>query len=174
MDIYNYVADFMNGVLTREQFWVLAKFKYPTHQINFGRKTKNERKVVVNALGREGLKHYYDLAEVYHSENMDKVVCEIVEKYGISEGNYDNVSVATEYMPTHWDIGKVMQRLIYKVAKQSKKGIVDTLIKVYNSWIIPKIDDYSSSMYYENTSYQYASYRAGRALYASYRAGRAL
>ena len=33
--IYNYVADFMNGVITREQFWVLAKFKYPTHQINF-------------------------------------------------------------------------------------------------------------------------------------------
>ena len=33
--IYNYVADFMNGVLTREQFWVLAKFKYPMHQINF-------------------------------------------------------------------------------------------------------------------------------------------
>lgn len=33
--IYNYVADFMNGVLTREQFWVLAKFKYPTYQINF-------------------------------------------------------------------------------------------------------------------------------------------
>lgn len=33
--IYNYVADFINGVLTREQFWVLAKFKYPTHQISF-------------------------------------------------------------------------------------------------------------------------------------------
>lgn len=33
--IYNYVADFMNGILTREQFWILAKFKYPTHQINF-------------------------------------------------------------------------------------------------------------------------------------------
>ncbi len=33
--IYNYVADFMSGVLTREQFWVLARFKYPTHQINF-------------------------------------------------------------------------------------------------------------------------------------------
>lgn len=24
--IYNYVADFINGVLTREQFWVLARF----------------------------------------------------------------------------------------------------------------------------------------------------
>lgn len=33
--IYNYVSDFINGVLTREQFWVMAKFKYPTHQINF-------------------------------------------------------------------------------------------------------------------------------------------
>ncbi len=33
--IYNYVADFIDGVITREQFWVLAKFKYPTHQICF-------------------------------------------------------------------------------------------------------------------------------------------
>jgi hypothetical protein len=33
--IWNYIADFINGILTREQFWVLAKFKYPTHQIAF-------------------------------------------------------------------------------------------------------------------------------------------
>ena len=33
--IYNYVSDYMDGSITREQFWVLAKFKYPTHQINF-------------------------------------------------------------------------------------------------------------------------------------------
>ncbi len=33
--IYNYIADYMDGVITREQFWALAKFKYPTHQINF-------------------------------------------------------------------------------------------------------------------------------------------
>ena len=33
--IYNYIADYMDGVITREQFWVLAKFKYPTHQIAF-------------------------------------------------------------------------------------------------------------------------------------------
>lgn len=33
--IYNYVADFISGVITREQFWVLAKFKYPTDQICF-------------------------------------------------------------------------------------------------------------------------------------------
>ena len=33
--IYNYISDFVDGTITREQFWVLAKFKYPTHQINF-------------------------------------------------------------------------------------------------------------------------------------------
>jgi hypothetical protein len=33
--IYNYISDFVDGILTREQFWVLAKFKYPTHQICF-------------------------------------------------------------------------------------------------------------------------------------------
>ena len=33
--IYNYVADFMAGILTRDQFWALARFKYPTHQMAF-------------------------------------------------------------------------------------------------------------------------------------------
>lgn len=33
--IYNFIADYMDGIITREQFWSLAKFKYPTHQINF-------------------------------------------------------------------------------------------------------------------------------------------
>jgi hypothetical protein len=33
--VWNYIADFVSGILTREQFWVLAKFKYPTHQIAF-------------------------------------------------------------------------------------------------------------------------------------------
>lgn len=33
--IYNYVADYIDGAITREQFWAMARFKYPTHQINF-------------------------------------------------------------------------------------------------------------------------------------------
>ncbi len=33
--IYNYIEDFIAGVINREQFWALAKFKYPTHQICF-------------------------------------------------------------------------------------------------------------------------------------------
>lgn len=33
--IYNYINDYINGILTKEQFWILAKFKHPTHQICF-------------------------------------------------------------------------------------------------------------------------------------------
>ena len=129
-----------------------------------GQQTKNERKAVVNALGRKGLEHYYELAEVYHCENIDKVTNELVDKYHIAPGTYDNVKTAVDNPPSHWDIGKVMQRLVLEVAKHSDGDVIGALIKVYNSWIVPKIDDYGSSMYYENTSYQYASYQAGKAL----------
>ncbi len=33
--IYNYVQDFLDGKISREAFWALVKFKYPTHQICF-------------------------------------------------------------------------------------------------------------------------------------------
>jgi len=33
--VYNFIEDYLDGIITREQFWVMAKFKYPTHQINF-------------------------------------------------------------------------------------------------------------------------------------------
>ncbi len=33
--IYNYIQDFIDGVISRKAFWVLAEFKHPTHQISF-------------------------------------------------------------------------------------------------------------------------------------------
>lgn len=33
--VYNYITDLMEGNITREAFWELAKFQYPTHQIAF-------------------------------------------------------------------------------------------------------------------------------------------
>jgi len=34
-EVYNYVADFLSGVISRPAFWELVKFRYPTHQICF-------------------------------------------------------------------------------------------------------------------------------------------
>ena len=33
--VWNYVNDFLTGRISRKQFWVLAEFRYPTHQISF-------------------------------------------------------------------------------------------------------------------------------------------
>ena len=39
------------------------------------------------------------------------------------------------------------------MAEYEKIDVVDALLKVYNSFISSKIDDYNSSMYYENPLY---------------------
>ncbi len=33
--VWNYVNDFIKGNISRKQFWVLAEFRYPTHQMSF-------------------------------------------------------------------------------------------------------------------------------------------
>ena len=48
--IWDYVEDFMEGIITREAFWVLAKFKYPTHQIVFCTQKALESVVFINSI----------------------------------------------------------------------------------------------------------------------------
>jgi len=129
-----------------------------------GRKTKNHRNVVVNAIGKEDLQHIFDLADVYHSENIDKLAFTYTEKHRIKEGTFDNVANAKYVIPTHWDIGKVYKRLIIDLHKKEHGLIVDTLIAVYNSWLSLKIEDFNSSIYYESPAYLFHSYLAGKVL----------
>ena len=113
------------------------------------RKTKNIRADVVNQLGRKRLEKIYDLADVYHCDNIDQVSEDFIAEAHIPTGTFDNVKECKYSIPSHWDIGKVYKRLIKQVAASEKIEIVDALIKVYNSFISEKIDDYNSSVYYE-------------------------
>ena len=117
------------------------------------RKTKNTRADVVNALGKNRLEKIYELADVYHSDNIDRVSDDFIQEASIKNGEFDNVKECRYAIPSYWDIGKVYKRLIKSVAAEEKTGIIDALMKVYNSFISNKIDDYNSSMYYENPSY---------------------
>ena len=128
------------------------------------RKTKNIRADVVNKLGKERLEKIYDLADVYHCDNMDRVSEDFIEEAGIANGDFDNVGQCRYSIPSHWDIGKVYKRLIKQVAENENINVIDALIKVYNSFISLKIDDYNSSVYYENPSYIYESYRENQML----------
>jgi len=128
------------------------------------RKTKNTRSDVVNKLGKERLEKIYDLADVYHCDNVERVSDDFIEEAGIERGNYDNVGQCRYSIPSYWDIGKVYKRLIKQVSENDNVSVIDALFKVYNSFISPKIDDYNSSMYYENPSYIYECYRENQIL----------
>jgi len=132
--------------------------------VKIGRKTKNHRNVVVNAIGKDDLQHIFDLADIYHSENIDKLTFELTEKHNITNGIFDNVASAKYSIPTHWDIGKVYKRLIISVSKKENKPLIDTLSEVYNSWLSRKIEDFNSSIYYESPEYLFQSYLTGESL----------
>ncbi len=126
------------------------------------RKTHNTKEYVVNKIGKDFLKKIYTLAEVYHSENIDKVSDEIINECNIENGNY-KIDNCKSRVPSYFEIGAVYERLIKQISG-SKEDYIDNLIKVLTSWIITKIDNYDSSMYYENPSYIYECYKEGKVL----------
>ena len=61
------------------------------------RKTKNTRKDIVNSLGKQRVEKIYELADVYHSDNIDRVSQDFIEEAGIREGNFDNVGEGVKF-----------------------------------------------------------------------------
>lgn len=132
-------------------FFVCSLIEY------IARKTMNTKKYIVEKLGKETIKKIYNLAEVYHSENIEKVSDELIEKCAIENGSYDIITKCKYRIPTIWELGRIYQRLIIMV-NSNEKEYVETLVEVLSSWIIEKIDNYNSSMYYENPGYIYECY----------------
>ncbi len=124
------------------------------------RKTKNTKKYIIEKLGKESIKKVYNLAEIYHSENIEKVSDELIQKHEIEKGDYDIISMYNN-TPSFWELGRVYERLIIMI-NRNEEEYIDTLIKVLSSWIIEKIDNYNSSMYYENPSYIYECFMQGK------------
>lgn len=113
------------------------------------RKTKNKRCDVVNTLGKASIKKIYDLADVYHSDNIEYVADTFINNSNLKNGQFDNVSDAKYAVPSYWDIGKVYKRLILGIAREKSLPVIDALFEAYNSFVSDKIDDYNSSFYYD-------------------------
>lgn len=79
------------------------------------RRTKNTKKCIIEKLGKEKIKKIYELAEVYHSENIEKVSDELIEQCNIKIGEYDIISECKCRIPTIWELGRIYQRLIIMV-----------------------------------------------------------
>lgn len=146
----------MEDINNNNLFFVCSLIEY------ISRKTKNTKKYIVMKLGKEKINKIYNLASVYHSENIDKITDELINDYKIENGNYDILSnIKNTNPPTYWDIGKVYKRLIIEVSK-NKNEYIDKLMEVLSSWIILKIDNYDSNLYYENPNYLFECYKINK------------
>lgn len=113
------------------------------------RKTKNRRSTVVNALGKKNISKIYELADVYHCDNIDRVSNDFIAISHILQGSFDNIKTAKFAVPSHWDIGKVYKRLILGIVKEKNIPVIDALFEAYNSFVSEKIEDFNSSFYYD-------------------------
>ncbi len=145
----------MENQKENDLFFVCSILEY------IARKTKNKKKYIVEQIGKEKIKKIFDLAEIYHSENIEKVSDEIMKESNIKTGNY-TLSLKEE-RPTFWEIGRVYQRLILKI-DNNEETFIDNLYTVMTSWIILEIDHYESSLYFESPEYIYECYKAGKIL----------
>lgn len=128
------------------------------------RLTKNQRSYIIEKLGKEKLLKIYDLADIYHSYNIQQVAEEFIQEMNIVEGAFDNLKECHYAIPTHWDMGKVYKRLIIGVMKEKGIEVIDALLEVYQSFICSLLDDYNGSFYYENPQYILATYFNGKVL----------
>lgn len=103
------------------------------------RKTEKYKSRYRKCIREKNLAKIYDLADVYHCDNIERVSDDFIREAGIKMGNFDNVAACGYAIPSHWDIGKVYKRLIKSVAECEKIEVTDALIKVYNSFISSKI-----------------------------------
>ncbi len=125
------------------------------------RKTKNKPSYIVDVLGADVLYRIYELADIYHSDNIERVSEDFINECHIGNGNFDNVASCEYAVPTHWDIGKAYKRLILKAAETEQADIIDTLRKVYHSVVSELIEDYNSSFYYDNPMLIFETYQNG-------------
>lgn len=93
-------------------FYVCSLIEY------IARQTKNRRRVITEALGKEGIeKQLYD-AEVNHCLSFEQVSDEIIEQYRIAQGDFDTITDCKYAVPSFLDIGKLYSIMIEDCARQ--------------------------------------------------------
>lgn len=147
----------MNSKEKNDLFYVCSLIEF------IGRKTKNRRADIVDIIGKKEISRQFDLAEVNHCLSFDEVADEIIDYYQIAIGDFDSISNCKYSIPSVQSIGKVYERLISNTMLESD-NIIDSIVKVFKSFISDEISDFNSSVYYSNPDYLKHSYLEGKLL----------
>ncbi len=138
-------------------FYVCSLLEY------IGRFCKIERSKLVNQLGKESLKRLYKDADALHCEPIEKIADEVISVFQIKNGDFDNISLCKYEIPDYWTIGEVYERLIEDICSENDdiEFIIDTLIKVYSSWIDKAISNFNTDFFYQSREYIFECWKEG-------------
>lgn len=123
------------------------------------RRSKNYRDDIVKCLNAD-LKRIYSYADVFHCEPIEKVADDFVQRNGISDGNFDNLTSCRFIVPDYWDIGEVFSRLIEDCYEE--KNVIQGIKEVYGSWLAKRILNFNTDLYYQSREYLALCYKEGR------------
>ena len=126
------------------------------------RKTKNHRQDVIRHFSKADVERQLRLAEVNHCLSFEQVADELIEDYGISDGDFDTVKECRYDVPSFLSIGMLYQELVLSTMKteDAAQGIID----IFSSFISEEISDFNSNVYYTNPDYLRCSYLEGKML----------
>ena len=126
------------------------------------RKTKNHRQDVIRHFSKADVERQLRLAEVNHCLSFEQVADELIEDYGVSDGDFDTVKECRYDVPSFLSSGMLYQELVLSTMKNedAAQGIID----VFSSFISDEISDFNSNVYYTNPDYLRCSYLEGKML----------
>ena len=126
------------------------------------RKTKNHRQDVIRHFSKADVERQLRLAEVNHCLSFEQVADELIEDYGISDGDFATVKECRYDVPSFLSIGMLYQELVLSTMKteDAAQGIID----IFSSFISDEISDFNSNVYYTNPDYLRCSYLEGKML----------
>lgn len=119
----------------------------------------NKRGDIVQSIGEKGLRKQLKDAGVNHCLSFEQVSDEIIEVYGIKNGDFDTISDCKYSIPSYLDIGKLYSIMIMDCAKPGDE--VQEMMQIFQSFISDEISDFSTDLYYQNPDYLEWSYREG-------------
>ena len=126
------------------------------------RKTRNHRQDVIRYFSIADIERQLRIASVNHCLSFEQVSDEIIDEFGIKEGQFDTVKECRYEVPSVTSIGMLYQDIVLSAMKDENaaKGIID----VFSSFITDEISDFNSSVYYTNPDYLRCCYLEGRML----------
>lgn len=136
-----------------------------------GREVKQKRVDLVNFLGKQKIKHIYNIADVLHCEQIKYVAQDYIKEWNIPCGTFDNVKDCKYEVPSYWNIGNNYSRLIEDITEpetsliysnennQWANKVIESLFKVYNSLIDKAMSNFNSDFFYQQRAYIYLCYQ---------------